>query len=114
MESWKELAAFVLEREGGYVNNKADKGGPTNKGVTLATYRSVYGQHKTVEDLKRITDAEWEYIFKKFYWDKCKADYIQPIISQRLPNPGGLYSYWQGNGFPYLIKKVTHTGHFDN
>lgn len=27
---------------------------------------------------------------------------------------GGLYSYWQGNGFPYLIKKVTHTGHFDN
>lgn len=36
MESWKELAAFVLEREGGYVNNKADKGGPTNKGVTLA------------------------------------------------------------------------------
>lgn len=64
MESWKELAAFVLEREGGYVNNKADKGGPTNKGVTLATYRSVYGQNKTVEDLKRITDAEWEYILR--------------------------------------------------
>lgn len=77
MENWKELAAFVLEREGGYCNRKADKGGPTNKGVTLTTYRSVFGQSKTVEDLKRITDAEWEYIFKKFYWDKCKADYIQ-------------------------------------
>lgn len=77
MENWKELAAFVLEREGGYCNRKADKGGPTNKGVTLTTYRSVFGQNKTIEDLKRITDAEWEYIFKKFYWDKCKADYIQ-------------------------------------
>ena len=43
MENWKELAAFVLEREGGYCNRKADKGGPTNKGVTLATYRSVFG-----------------------------------------------------------------------
>lgn len=63
MENWKELAAFVLEREGGYCNRKADKGGPTNKGVTLATYRSVYGQSKTVEDLKRITDAEWELHF---------------------------------------------------
>lgn len=77
LENWKELAAFVLEREGGYCNRKADKGGPTNKGVTLTTYRSVFGQNKTIEDLKRITDAEWEYIFKKFYWDKCKADYIQ-------------------------------------
>lgn len=73
MADYKKLVPFVLSKEGGFVNNKADKGGATNKGVTIATFRSVYGQSKTVNDLKNITDEQWDYIFKKYYWDKCKA-----------------------------------------
>ena len=31
--------AFTLHQEGGYVDNRADPGGATNMGITLATYR---------------------------------------------------------------------------
>ena len=76
MANHKILEPFILRWEGGFVNDQADLGKQTNKGVTLSTYRSVFGKNKTVSDLKKITDEQWEYIFKKFYWDKWKADDI--------------------------------------
>lgn len=59
------------------MNRKSDKGGPTNKGITLKTYRAFYGQQKTIEDLKGLDDTEWNAIFKYYYWDKCKGDELQ-------------------------------------
>ena len=77
MADYRKLKPFILRWEGGYINDQADLGKQTNKGVTLSTYRSVFGKNKTVSDLKKITDKQWEFIFKKFYWDKWKADDIK-------------------------------------
>lgn len=77
MANYKHLKPFILKWEGGYVNRKNDKGGPTNKGITLKTYRAFYGQQKTIEDLKRLSDAEWNAIFEYLYWGKCKGDELQ-------------------------------------
>ena len=33
------LAKFILSFEGGYVNSKIDRGGATNMGVTIATWK---------------------------------------------------------------------------
>lgn len=77
MADYRKLKPFILRWEGGYINDQADLGKQTNKGVTLSTYRSVFGKNKTVRDLKKITDEQWEFIFKKFYWDKWKADDIK-------------------------------------
>ena len=77
MADYRKLKPFILRWEGGYINDQADLGKQTNKGVTLSTYRSVFGKNKTVSDLKKITDEQWEFIFKKFYWDKWKADDIK-------------------------------------
>lgn len=70
------LAPFIRSWEGGYVNHPNDKGGATNRGVTIGTFRAVFGQSKTVEDLKNMTDGQWNFIFKKLYWDRWKADQI--------------------------------------
>lgn len=75
----KPFVAWLKSWEGGFVNDPDDKGGATNRGITLATFRSVYGQHKTVEDLKLLTDAQWEHIFRTKFWDRWKADQIQDI-----------------------------------
>lgn len=83
MANHKTLAPFVRYYEGGFSNNPKDPGGATMRGVTIATFRAVYGQSKTVDDLKRITDEQWDTIFKKYYWDKCKADIIE---SQSVAN----------------------------
>lgn len=71
------LVPFILSWEGGFVNDPDDRGGATNKGVTLATFRQVFGRSKTVEDLKRMTDEQWMTVFRKYYWDLWKADQIQ-------------------------------------
>lgn len=77
MADYRKLKPFILKWEGGYVNDKDDLGGATNKGVTLATFRSVYGQGKTANDLRNMTDQQWETIFKKHFWDKWRADEIK-------------------------------------
>ena len=77
MASLLYFAPLLKKLEGGFVNHPNDKGGPTNKGVTLSTFRKYFGKTKTVNDLKNITNEQWRYIFKKGYWDRWKADEIK-------------------------------------
>lgn len=77
MADYKKLIPFILRWEGGYSNDKDDLGGMTYKGVTLATFRSVYGSDKKVADLKAMTDQQWQHIFKTRYWDAWHADMIR-------------------------------------
>lgn len=76
MANSKILAPFILSHEGGFVKDKNDPGGATNRGVTIGTFRSVFGKDKTESDLKKITYDQWCLVYKKYYWDKCKADLI--------------------------------------
>ena len=71
------LKPFILSWEGGFANDPYDRGGATNKGVTIGTFRSVYGQGKSVQDLKRLTDEQWMHIYKTLFWNRWKADEIQ-------------------------------------
>lgn len=80
MANFKDFLPLLLDCEGGYVNDVRDSGGCTNKGITLATFNKYYGvpYHRELccGDLRQITDAQVEYIYKTGYWDRCKADYI--------------------------------------
>jgi lysozyme family protein len=44
------------------------------KGVTLRTYQRLFGESKTRDDLRNITDDELERIYRADYWDKCRCD----------------------------------------
>ena len=83
MADYKILKPFILKWEGGFVNDPNDSGGATNKGVTLATFRRYKGESASVDDLKAITDEDWNAIFKTMYWDKVKANEIN---SQAVAN----------------------------
>ena len=83
MADMKKLKPFILKWEGGFSNHPLDKGGATNKGVTIGTFRQFFGKDATVEQLKNMTDSQWDTIFKAGYWDKFKAD---EIISQAVAN----------------------------
>ena len=65
------------EGYGIYTNKASDLGGHTMSGVTLTTFRQYFGSDKTVNDLKKMTEAQWRYIFKRGYWDKAGADSIK-------------------------------------
>ncbi len=77
MARCETLKPFILSWEGGFANVPGDRGGATNKGVTIATFRSVFGNDRTVEDLRRMTDEQWMLIFRRYFWNKWKADEIE-------------------------------------
>ena len=81
MANSSKLIPFILQWEGGFVNDPDDLGGATNKGITIDTfteYKKRKGQKApTVTDLKNISDAEWRDVFKSLYWDRWKADEIK-------------------------------------
>ena len=76
MADFSRYAPKLLQLEGGFVNHPNDTGGPTNKGVTLATYQRIFGQDKTVEDLKKMTDGEFRIVMDESYWKLYKGDEI--------------------------------------
>lgn len=74
MSGFPEALAFVLEREGGYVDHPNDRGGPTNKGITTAVYdahRRARGQ--PTRSVRDITDAEVAEIYMARYWVPAKC-----------------------------------------
>lgn len=89
MADVNKLAPFILKWEGGFVDHKADKGGATNMGVTIATWRQN-GYDKDgdgdidVVDLKSLTKQDViSRVLKPHYWDRWTADQIasQPIAN---------------------------------
>ena len=89
MADVNRLSPFILKWEGGFVDHKNDKGGATNMGVTIATWRQN-GYDKDgdgdidVADLKLLTKQDViNRILKPHYWDRWKAD---QIISQPIAN----------------------------
>lgn len=82
MAKLEPLAKFILSFEGGFVNSPKDRGGATNKGVTIATWRAQ-GYDKDgdgdidVDDLKLITDQDATNIMRRNYWNRWRADEIQ-------------------------------------
>lgn len=83
MADAKKLIPFILKWEGGFSNHPSDRGGATNKGITISTFRSFYGKDKTVGDLVKMTSEQWENIFRAGYWNPFRGD---GISSQGVAN----------------------------
>jgi lysozyme family protein len=92
------LKPFIRSWEGGFACISGDKGGATKWGVTIGTFRNVYGQGKSVQDLKNMTESQWDYIYERLFWNKWKANDIK---SQSIAN---LLVDWYWNSGSYGIK----------
>lgn len=67
--SWERAIAFTLRWEGGYVNNPADRGGPTNRGITQGTLSSAYASGIVKHNnIKELTKTEAMAIYKARFW----------------------------------------------
>ncbi len=71
---FKSSVDLVLKHEGGYVNHPDDTGGPTNKGITLKTFRRFIKPKGTIADLKKLTTNQARSIYKQQYWDTCSCN----------------------------------------
>jgi lysozyme family protein len=72
VEDVDRLIDELLEREGGYVNHPADKGGPTCFGITEAVARA-HGYRGAMRDLPRKEAAG---IYRRLYWLRPRFDAV--------------------------------------
>jgi uncharacterized protein (TIGR02594 family) len=80
--------AHVLQMEGGYVEDPHDSGGPTNSGITLATYARDKGIPLTPEnrgrleaELKAIPRATVARIYRERYWLAASCPALPPPLA---------------------------------
>jgi lysozyme family protein len=82
----------LLEKEGGYVNHPADKGGPTKYGITLDALEAWRDKRLTAEDVKKLDKTEAIAIYKHDYYRVPKIDMLpaplQPIVFDMAVNMG--------------------------
>jgi lysozyme family protein len=62
--------------EGGYTNNPADPGGPTNHGITEAVARR-FGY---TDDMRDLPEATARAIAKRAYWDPLQLDAVASLV----------------------------------
>ncbi len=76
-KNFEKALSFVLQMEGGYSNNKYDKGGKTNFGITQTTYNSFRTKKGlSVKPIKNITKEEASTIYYENYWLASSANKI--------------------------------------
>ena len=83
----EELIDELIEREGGYANHPADKGGPTRFGITEAVARA-HGYGGAIADLPR---EEAEAIYGRLYWLRPRFDEVAeraPAVAAELFDTG--------------------------
>lgn len=66
---------IMLKHEGGWADHPRDPGGATMKGVTMARYRVTY-PNATKTQLRNISDADVQRIYKIDYWDTVRGDLL--------------------------------------
>ncbi|HEX6072749.1 MAG TPA: glycosyl hydrolase 108 family protein [Sphingomicrobium sp.] len=82
-----QLIDALIDREGGYVNHSADKGGPTCFGITEVVARS-HGYRGAMRDLPRDEAAG---IYRRIYWLRPGFDRVwkrSPRVAEELFDTG--------------------------
>lgn len=98
MPSVEEVAAEIVAREGGYVNDPDDPGGATNYGVTIGTMKALgldlNGDGRIdAKDVKALTRAQAQQIFVEHYFKRPRLselpDAVQASVFDMYVNAGG-------------------------
>lgn len=97
MPSVEEVAAQIVAREGGYVNDPDDPGGATNFGVTIGTMKALgldLNKDGRIDaaDVKALTRAQAQQIFVEHYFRRPRLselpDAVQASVFDMYVNAG--------------------------
>lgn len=76
-----DLIGHVLAREGGYVNHPADRGGPTNFGITQRVYGDwLASQGLQWKNVRDISEDEALRIYFALYWKNSNCPALPPQV----------------------------------
>jgi lysozyme family protein len=102
------IISKTLQHEGGYSNHVADKGGPTNYGITLKTFKQV-SPGATVADLKNLTGEDVIGIYKDLYFYTPGVDKLPKAIQDLVFDMNVLHG--ASTATRLLQKALRYLGH---
>ena len=74
--AFERALAWIWRAEGGYSNDRADHGGPTNFGISQAAYPTL--------DIRALTRDAAAAIYRRDYWDACHCGELADGIAIAL------------------------------
>ena len=77
MASFENALSVVLEHERGFSNHPQDAGGPTNWGITLATFSAYLKRTATLEEVQAMPLEMAKQIYRVSYWGVIQGDSIR-------------------------------------
>jgi lysozyme family protein len=75
-EQFEKAFKLIIDAEGGFTNNPADHGGPTNWGITQNEINKFLGHTASLEEVKTFPLESAKKIYKAKYWDHMHLDQI--------------------------------------
>lgn len=73
-DNFERSLGFVLQFEGGYSDHPSDPGGATNLGITIENLRLWRKREVSKKEVRELTVADVEPIYRDNYWDACRCD----------------------------------------
>ena len=85
--TFEEIIEVVLEHEGGYVDDPADRGGATNWGVTQKVYENHVGYECNKEEIKEMSEEMAKEIYFEKFWKPSRAEQLPEEIRETYFEP---------------------------
>lgn len=92
----------VLLHEGGYTNDAADPGGPTNWGITIHDARAYWKDDATAADVKSMPVSVAKQIYRDKYWDAVDGDDLPAGVDYCV------FDYGVNSGNSRSVKVLQH------
>jgi lysozyme family protein len=74
------MISDILRREGSFVDHPADRGGPTNYGITHRTLARYLGRDVTRDDVRRLSPELAAEIYRRAYFLEPRIDALPSSI----------------------------------
>ena len=95
-KNWQQAFEQMLKSEGGFTDDPRDPGnhlpdgraGSTMLGVTQYNWEQHVGHQVTHDDMRKLTPATVEPLYKKKYWDVVRADELPSGIDYMVFDMG--------------------------
>ena len=96
ISNWDQAFKQMLASEGGFTDDERDNGnklpdgrkGSTMLGVTQFNWEQHVGHQVTHDDMRKLTPADVEPLYKKKYWDAVRADELPSGIDYAVFDMG--------------------------
>lgn len=77
-EKYNYIKAHTLYWEGGYAQcSDGSDYSCTMRGLSIDLFRKYYGKDKTCNDLKVVSEKEWDYVFQNEFYNVMQCDKIR-------------------------------------